>query len=184
MRSERAQLPPPRTMDRRKQLEQPPYERPPSLVPAKRSNTSLEDAWVADEDRFVLQQAKKKAALRIKGNRAKPVDWLAINLRLFSSEKVPFDFDDDSQENDLDFVDPESVFEGLGLGQLDELEKDIQSFLVLEKDRDLREYWEVRNCLLCFATLIPQDHAGYLQRSPPETPPYGCKVQQQRIHRN
>lgn len=32
--------------------------------------------WVAQEDIFVLKQAKKKAEIRVKEGRAKPIDWL------------------------------------------------------------------------------------------------------------
>ena len=32
----------------------------------KRGIDAQEDAWVAEEDQFVLRQAKKKAALRVK----------------------------------------------------------------------------------------------------------------------
>jgi hypothetical protein len=39
------------------------------------------EQFVADEDKFVLKQAKKKADIRVRENRAKPIDYLAFNLR-------------------------------------------------------------------------------------------------------
>lgn len=115
------------------------YERPP-----KRSNNSTnaqEEAWVADEDRFVLQQSKKKAALRVRGGRAKPIDWLAVTLRFIDPTKNLLD--EEVEDNELEVVDPDGVFEGLGEDDLSELEKDIDNYLTLETNRSNREYWNV-----------------------------------------
>ena len=38
--------------------------------------------WQVKEDEFHLEQAKKRAEIRIKENRAKPIDILVMNLRL------------------------------------------------------------------------------------------------------
>ncbi|KAF2186459.1 hypothetical protein K469DRAFT_726039 [Zopfia rhizophila CBS 207.26] len=123
---------------------------PPSTIPAKRSaNTrdlptkrtanSQEEAWVADEDRFVLQQAKKKAAIRVKGARARPIDWLAVTLRFIDPTKTLLD--EEVEDHELDIVDPEGVFEGLSEDELVELEKDIDNYLALETNRSNRDYW-------------------------------------------
>jgi hypothetical protein len=112
--------------------------------PSKRTNTSTtaqEEAWVADEDRFVLQQAKKKAALRVKGGRARPIDWLAVTLRFIDPTKTLLD--EEVEDHDLDVVDPNGVFEGLGDEELSELEKDIEHYLTLETNRSNRDYWNV-----------------------------------------
>ena len=37
--------------------------------------------FVADEDKFVLRQSKKKADIRVREGRAKPIDYLTFNLR-------------------------------------------------------------------------------------------------------
>lgn len=37
--------------------------------------------WVAKEDDFHLEQSRRRAAIRIRENRAKPIDLLAINLK-------------------------------------------------------------------------------------------------------
>lgn len=129
-------------------------ERPPSTVPAKRSanarsqdhpskrsTNAQEEAWVADEDRFVLQQAKKRAALRVKGGRAKPIDWLAVTLRFVDTTKTLLD--EEVEDNELDVVDPEGVLEGLSEDDLSELEKEIENYLTLETSRSNRDYWTV-----------------------------------------
>jgi hypothetical protein len=146
-----ARNPPPWLTDRVRQNQQPP---PPPTIPAKRaansrasenpakrSTNAQEEAWVADEDRFVLQQSKTKAALRVKGGRAKPVDWLAVTLRFIDPMKTLAD--DEVEDNELDVVDPEGVFEGLGEDDLRDLEKDIDTYLTLETSRGNREYWNV-----------------------------------------
>jgi hypothetical protein len=112
--------------------------------PSKRANastTAQEEAWVADEDRFVLEQSKKKAALRVKGGRAKPIDWLAVTLRFVDPTKTLLD--EEVEDHELDVVDPEGVFEGLAEDELSELEKDIENYLVLETNRSNRDYWNV-----------------------------------------
>ncbi|EHY56877.1 Splicing factor cactin [Exophiala dermatitidis] len=95
--------------------------------------------WVAQEDEFVLRQAKKKAEIRVKEGRAKPIDWLAVTLRVVDPTRDPLD--DEVDEKDLDFVDPESVFDGLSEAQLADLRKDIETYLNLETNRKNREYW-------------------------------------------
>lgn len=95
---------------------------------------------MADEDRFVLQQAKRKAAIRVKNGRAKPIDWLAVTLRVIDGTNDP---NEDEDENDLEIVDPEGILESLDAGQIEELEKDIDTYLALETDRKNREFWNV-----------------------------------------
>lgn len=128
---------------------QPPWRsRPPTganrnpnpTIPRKRAADTQEEAWVADEDRFVLQQAKRKAAIRVKNGRAKPIDWLAVTLRVIDGTNDP---NEDEDENDLEIVDPEGILESLDAGQIEELEKDIDTYLALETDRKNREFWNV-----------------------------------------
>lgn len=112
------------------------------LVPRKRPAETQEETWVADEDRFVLQQAKKKAEIRVRGGRARPIDWLAVMLRFIDPTRDPWD--EDVPDPELDIVDPEGVFEGLSDAQLADLEKDIDTFLALETNRSNRDFWQVR----------------------------------------
>ncbi|KAK5122895.1 hypothetical protein LTR85_003460 [Meristemomyces frigidus] len=111
-----------------------------SAIPSKRpASDAQEAAWVADEDRFVLQQAKKKAAIRVKGGRAQPIDWLAVTLAVIDPDRNPLD--DEVDTEDLDLAEPESVFEGLSDARLQELERRIDTYLALEKSRSNQEYW-------------------------------------------
>lgn len=112
-------------------------------IPAKRpaAADAQEAAWVADEDRFVLQQARKKAAIRAKSGRAAPIDWLAVTLALIDPERNPLD--DEIEDGDVDAADPEAVFDGLSEEGLEELEKGIETYVTLEKSRSNLEYWNV-----------------------------------------
>lgn len=105
----------------------------------KRPADTQEADWVAGEDRFVLQQAKKKAAIRVKEGRAKPIDWLAVTLRFIDPSRDPFD--DEVTDADLDIVNPEGVFEGLDMAQLLELEKDIDVYASLETNQTNLDFW-------------------------------------------
>jgi len=97
--------------------------------------------WVSQEDNFVLRQAKKKAEIRVKEGRAKPIDWLTITLRVIDPTRNPLD--DEIADSDLDLVDPDGVFEGLSQTQLTDLEKDIDTFLTLETNSKNRDFWKV-----------------------------------------
>lgn len=98
--------------------------------------------WVAQEDNFVLRQAKKKAEIRVKEGRAKPIDWLTITLRVIDPTRNPLD--DEIPDSELDLVDPDGVFESLPTSQLAALEQDIETFLKLETNPENQEYWKVR----------------------------------------
>ncbi|CZS95526.1 related to cactin [Rhynchosporium graminicola] len=110
----------------------------------RNNQASLEDEqsrkWVSEEDSFVLKQAKKKADIRVKEGRAKPIDWLAVILRVIDPDRDLLD--DDEEEIQHDVVDPEGVFEGLNDAHLSELDKDIGSYLALEKNKKNLDYWK------------------------------------------
>lgn len=97
--------------------------------------------WVAQEDIFVLKQAKKKAEIRVKEGRAKPIDWLTVTLRVIDPTRNPLD--DEIADSELDVVDPDGVFEGLSQSELRDLEKDIETFLNLETNAQNRDFWQV-----------------------------------------
>jgi len=116
-------------------------------IPRKRpAAEDEEDKWVADEDKFVLRQAKRKAILRVRGGRAKPIDWLAVILRAI--DKADDELDENEGEGELDIVDPEGVFEGLDREELADLEDGIDTYLAREVNRSNREYWTVSKRLL------------------------------------
>lgn len=118
-----------------------------STIPSKRSAADAQEAaWVADEDRFVLQQAKKKASIRVRSGRAQPIDWLAVTLAVVDPERNPLD--EDWEDEDLDVLNPESVLEGLDGEQLEELEKSIDGYVALESSRSNVEYWNVCSMIM------------------------------------
>lgn len=115
--------------------------------------------WVAQEDIFVLKQAKKKAEIRVKEGRAKPIDWLAVTLRVIDPTRNPLD--DEIADSELDLVDPDGVFEGLSQGQLGDLEKDIDTFLHLENNSQNKDFWKTMK-IICRdrqKTTAPQGRA-------------------------
>ncbi|KAH8679980.1 mid region of cactin-domain-containing protein [Tricladium varicosporioides] len=117
--------------------------RTPDFRPAKNAQTlddELTRKWVSEEDSFVLKQAKKKAVIRVREGRAKPIDWLAVILRVIDPDRDLLDADE--EEIQVDVVDPEGVFEGLNDTQLGELEGDINSYLALETNRKNQDYWK------------------------------------------
>jgi len=97
--------------------------------------------WVSQEDEFVLKQAKKKAEIRVKEGRAKPIDWLTVTLRVIDPTRNPLD--DEIADSELDVVDPDGVFEGLSQSQLQDLESEIETFLKLETNAQNRDFWQV-----------------------------------------
>ncbi|KAK4135912.1 hypothetical protein BT67DRAFT_264060 [Trichocladium antarcticum] len=97
------------------------------------------EQFVADEDKFVLKQAKKKADIRVREQRAKPVDYLAFALRFIDPDRDSFDDDEDDVE--IDIPAPEAVLRGLDGPQLRELDEDMQSYHTLEANTRNREYW-------------------------------------------
>lgn len=142
--------------DRRREWDNRPSQgQPRNMKDQLRLNQLQEDEqvreWVAQEDIFVLKQAKKKAEIRVKEGRAKPIDWLAVTLRVIDPTRDPLD--DEIADSELDLVDPDGVFEGLSQGQLGDLEKDIDTFLHLENNSQNREFWKV--CLSRFAITYP-----------------------------
>jgi hypothetical protein len=115
--------------------------------------------WVAQEDDFVLKQAKKKAAIRVKEGRPKPIDWLAVTLRVVDPTRDPLD--DEVEEKDLEFMDPDSVFDGLSETEFSDLRKEIDTYLNLETNRNNREYWRTMQ-------IICKDRQRKLWSSGPE----------------
>ncbi|KAI7054998.1 hypothetical protein KC352_g44687, partial [Hortaea werneckii] len=117
----------------------------PSMSRKRPAADAAEAAWVADEDRFVLQQSKKKALLRAKSGRASPIDWLAVTLSVLEPGSAQGAWDDDGAKDDEEFeiMEPEIVFEGLGEDEaaLKDLMKGIDGYLGLERGAG-RSYWE------------------------------------------
>lgn len=118
--------------------------RPEPPKPTKTSSNYLTQAeqdrkFVADEDKFVLKQSKKKADIRVREGRAKPIDYLAFNLKYIDTERDPFD--DEEADLDIEVPAPDQVVQALDIAGLAELDKEIASYHVLETNHKNREYW-------------------------------------------
>ncbi|KAM5384414.1 hypothetical protein ACJZ2D_001450 [Fusarium nematophilum] len=114
--------------------------------------------FVADEDKFVLKQSKKKADIRVREGRAKPIDYLAFNLRYVDSDRDVFD--DDDADIDIEVPAPGDVIASLDATQIAELDSDITSYHVLETNARNREYWKALQTLCADrkAKLDPHGH--------------------------
>ncbi len=102
--------------------------------------------FVADEDRFVLKQSKKKADIRVREGRAKPIDLLAFNLRYLDADRDVFD--DDDTDVHLNVPAPTAVIEALSESEASELDAEITSYHTLETNARNREYWTALRTLL------------------------------------
>ncbi|KAL0634470.1 hypothetical protein Q9L58_006641 [Maublancomyces gigas] len=143
--------------DRRKQER---YVREQTRLNALQEDETMRE-WVNQEDTFVLKQAKKKAEIRVKEGRAKPIDWLAVNLRVIDKERSSDPLDDEIADEDLDVVDPEAVLDGLSEKELEEMEADIDVYVSLETNRSNRDYWATMK-------VICRDRREKSQASAPE----------------
>ncbi|EGS17098.1 uncharacterized protein CTHT_0074270 [Thermochaetoides thermophila DSM 1495] len=134
---------------------------PAATAAATRYLTQDEQAeqFVAEEDKFVLKQAKKKADIRIREKRAKPIDYLAFALRWVDPDRDVFD--DDDADIDIPIPHPEAVIRDLNESQLQELDEDIRSYHTLEVNERNRKYW---TALLALCT----DRRKKLKPLPPE----------------
>jgi hypothetical protein len=113
--------------------------------------------WVAKEDDFQLEQSRRRAGIRMRENRAKAIDFLAINLRFADptnggdggaragltgpGEEDVWGWEDAGLEWDID--EPWLIFENLTLEDMEELSGDIKMYLSLEKAPVNIEFWEV-----------------------------------------
>ncbi|KAI7834783.1 cactus-binding C-terminus of cactin protein-domain-containing protein [Kickxella alabastrina] len=91
--------------------------------------------WERKEEEFHLRQAKKRAEIRIRNHRPKPIDVLAMSLRLANE---PLD-DDEAAEvakvrMDSDDMLPHELVQGLSAEECDELVHDVEMYLSLEKN--------------------------------------------------
>ncbi|KAH6608892.1 hypothetical protein Trco_002238 [Trichoderma cornu-damae] len=122
--------------------------------------------FVADEDKFVLKQAKKKADIRVREGRAKPIDVLAFNLRFVDADRDVFD--DDDADDEIEVATPARVIQDLySAALISELDANIVSYHVLETDSRNRRYWEALRTLCADrrAKLDPQGHEGRVVNS-------------------
>ncbi|SJX61669.1 related to cactin [Sporisorium reilianum f. sp. reilianum] len=103
-------------------------------------------SWVAKEDDFHLEQAQRRAVIRVKENRAKPIDLLSINLKwadpnIIAEQESKQDDDDDEAGLEIDLDEPYTIFEEITFEETEELHQDIQMYLELEKNDSHLDFW-------------------------------------------
>jgi len=101
--------------------------------------------WENKEREFNLQQAKLRSEIRIREGRPKPIDILYKNLTFGApaSKTAPLILpptNKDAPEFDFRLKHPHSIFKGLSLQEMKELEKDINMYL--EYDSSHNEFWQ------------------------------------------
>ncbi|KAJ1799247.1 hypothetical protein LPJ59_001964 [Coemansia sp. RSA 2399] len=97
--------------------------------------------WERREEEFHLTQAKKRAEIRIRNGRPKPIDVLAMNLRLANEKLSPEEVDAlGSMRIDVD--EPHMIVDGLGENECEELLHDVEMYLALESNAQNVEFWE------------------------------------------
>ncbi|KAI1174026.1 cactus-binding C-terminus of cactin protein-domain-containing protein [Nemania sp. FL0916] len=102
--------------------------------------------FVADEDKFVLKQSKKKADIRVREGRARPIDLLAFNLRYIDADRDVFD--DHDGDVHISVPAPTAVIDALKEPGVDELDAEITSYHTLETSARNRDYWTALRTLL------------------------------------
>lgn len=113
---------------------------------ARLAESAAMSEWVAKEDDFHLEQSRRRAAIRIRENRAKPIDLLAMNLRWADAERIKeksFDQDEEDDEAglEIDLEEPYEIFDTLTLEDTEELHEDIQMYLTLDKNEQNLDFW-------------------------------------------
>ncbi|KAJ3092414.1 hypothetical protein HK102_007611 [Quaeritorhiza haematococci] len=96
--------------------------------------------WKSKENEFHLEQAKRRAQIRITQGRAKPIDILAMNISIATDTNLAEEFDAMGIEMSVD--EPYLIFQNLELKEVEELHQDIQLYLTLETDESNRAFWE------------------------------------------
>ncbi|GAA5846920.1 hypothetical protein JCM5353_006018 [Sporobolomyces roseus] len=118
-----------------------------SMRAARDAESAQMAAWIDREDDFHLEQSKKRAEIRVRERRAKPIDFLALNLKWSQPPLQPGDEGYDEEEEDdgmgleVDIEEPYSIFEHLTLEDAEELHEDIKMYLSLEKVDSHQEFW-------------------------------------------
>lgn len=102
--------------------------------------------WVAGEDQFALKQMKRGAMIRVKEGRAKPIDWLAVNLKMIEADPSVYDEEfDEAQEFEMPV--PYEIIEDLPLAEIRELLSDIESYSKIDLKQPNADFWQMMRIL-------------------------------------
>ncbi|ORY73432.1 mid region of cactin-domain-containing protein [Leucosporidium creatinivorum] len=114
---------------------------------ARMAESAQMSAWIDREDDFHLEQSKKRAEIRVRERRAKPIDFLALNLKWSQPPLQPGDEGYEEEQEDeglgleIDMDEPYVIFDNLTLEDSEELHEDIKMYLSLEKSEANLEFW-------------------------------------------
>ncbi|CAD5209676.1 unnamed protein product [Bursaphelenchus okinawaensis] len=90
------------------------------------------------ERKFHLQQAPLRSQIRIKGNRAMPIDHLAVYIS-FGNDKKPKPFE---ELEDVELRDPNEYVKGLTEEQYEDLIADVKVYRLLDTEKKQKEFWD------------------------------------------
>ncbi|WVQ83197.1 hypothetical protein IAT38_005336 [Cryptococcus sp. DSM 104549] len=157
--------------------------------------------WIAKEDDFQLEQSRRRAGIRLREQRAKAIDFLAINLRFADltsagrptaamgalanprrsevereEEEEGWGWADAGFEFEID--EPWKIFDNLNLEDCVELEQDIKMYLSLEKSPINIEFWQAMQvvCNYHLEQLRDPEHAAGGRLFDPEVDESASKV--------
>ncbi|KAF9110972.1 hypothetical protein BGX27_005572 [Mortierella sp. AM989] len=117
-------------------------EREEELVRIQRASEQAQlGDWQAQEEEFHLKQAKKRAEIRIKSNRAKPIDILAMNIKLITQDGDDMGEDEEDIGLEIDVEEPYTIFDNLSLEEVEELLHDIKFYLSIDKNEQSVDFW-------------------------------------------
>ncbi|GAQ80274.1 hypothetical protein KFL_000500270 [Klebsormidium nitens] len=100
-----------------------------ALLARERARAEFDD-FEKKEEEFQFEMSKARAEIRLREGRAKPIDILAKNLKL-------------SDDFDVEIDEPYTVFQGLAVSDMEELQKEIRMYQELDRDPVLHaDFWD------------------------------------------
>lgn len=111
---------------------------------ARAAESSAMAAWSEKEDEFQLEQARRRAVIRARNRRAKPIDLLVLCLhwsRPRDATTSGIEAEEDEASADIELREPSAVVDALSLADAEEVHEHIRTFLELEKDDYALRFW-------------------------------------------
>ncbi|KAH8929888.1 hypothetical protein BT69DRAFT_1235567 [Atractiella rhizophila] len=112
------------------------------------AESALVEEWLNKEDDFHLEQSRKRAEIRVRDNRAQPIDLLALNLKWSlprgewaKGTRIEEEEEDGGMGLDVELDEPYEIFNNLSLDEVIQLHEDIKMYLSLEKHQSCIDFW-------------------------------------------
>eukprot|EP00252_Welwitschia_mirabilis_P015341 TRINITY_DN3371_c0_g1_i1.p1 TRINITY_DN3371_c0_g1~~TRINITY_DN3371_c0_g1_i1.p1 ORF type:complete len:672 (-),score=177.94 TRINITY_DN3371_c0_g1_i1:244-2259(-) len=110
-------------------IEKAQHEEEMAMLARERARAEFQD-WEKKEEEFHFDQSKVRAEIRLREGRAKPIDILSKNLNL-------------SSDFDVEISEPYTIFKGLTVKEMEELQDDIKMHLELDRATQTHvDFWE------------------------------------------